>query len=97
MKRLSIIALSAIGLTAGAMTAMAQAADRPNGPPEGERPSPEQMLQRLDADKDGKISKAEAPERMAENFDRRDTDGDGFLTKEELAAPPAGGGRQGGQ
>ena len=37
-----------------------------------------------DADKDGKISKEEAGERMAGMFERMDADSDGFVTKTEL-------------
>ena len=39
-----------------------------------------------DADGDGKISKAEAPERMQNFFDNLDGDSDGFVTKKELEA-----------
>ena len=48
-----------------------------------------QMLERLiqaDANGDGKIQKAEAPERMAGMFDRLDANSDGELDKEELEA-----------
>ena len=44
------------------------------------------MIQRLDKDGDGKISRDEAPERMAEHFDKLDKDGDGFITAEEMQA-----------
>ncbi|MGY8770694.1 MAG: hypothetical protein ACKVH8_19970 [Pirellulales bacterium] len=59
------------------------------GRPDGAsgRPNPEEMLKRVmeaDANKDGKISKSEAPDRMKPVFDRADTDGDGFVTKDEL-------------
>ncbi len=39
-----------------------------------------------DADGDGKVSKAEAPERMQGFFDNLDGDGDGYVTKEEMEA-----------
>jgi Ca2+-binding EF-hand superfamily protein len=41
-------------------------------------------LMRFDKDKDGKISKDEAPSQMANYFDRMDTDGDGFITQSEI-------------
>jgi len=44
------------------------------------------MIQRLDKDGDGKLSKDEVPERMAERFDKLDKDGDGFITAEEMQA-----------
>lgn len=37
-----------------------------------------------DADKDGKVSKEEAGDRMGRMFSRLDEDGDGFVTKAEL-------------
>jgi Ca2+-binding EF-hand superfamily protein len=50
--------------------------------------SPEAMvdmiLQRMDKNNDGKISRAEAEGRIAENFDRIDTNKDGFLDRKEL-------------
>jgi Ca2+-binding EF-hand superfamily protein len=42
------------------------------------------MLDRFDVNKDGKISKEEAKGKLAENFDRLDTNKDGYLDKEEL-------------
>lgn len=42
------------------------------------------MLDEWDTNKDGKISRAEAPERMAQQFDSIDKNGDGFLQKDEL-------------
>ena len=38
------------------------------------------ILERLDKDGDGKISKEEAPDRMKQNFDTLDKNGDGFIT-----------------
>jgi Ca2+-binding EF-hand superfamily protein len=42
------------------------------------------MLDRFDTNKDGKISKEEAKGKLAENFDRLDVNKDGFLDKDEL-------------
>lgn len=49
-------------------------------------PSPENFLARFDRDGDGKLSRQEAPPIVAENFAKIDTDQDGYVTAEELAA-----------
>ncbi len=77
---------------------------RPADPPQRPRPTPEQMvdmiLQRMDTNKDGKISKDEAKDRIAENFAAIDTNKDGYLDRAELLVmarrlasmgPPPGG------
>lgn len=83
--------------------------DRPEGTnspgrrPEGDRGGygPEAFVARFDENKDGLISKEEAPERMAENFDRLDQNKDGKLSAEEFGnmlrgGRPGGEGRPGG-
>ncbi|MEW4488078.1 hypothetical protein AB1L42_08350 [Thalassoglobus sp. JC818] len=62
------------------------------GPGRGFNPM-QGFIDRFDTDKDGAISKSEAPERMAEGFDRLDANGDGKLTAEEFEA--LAGGRRG--
>jgi Ca2+-binding EF-hand superfamily protein len=42
------------------------------------------ILDRMDTNKDGRISREEAQGRIKENFDKIDTNKDGFLDKEEL-------------
>ena len=42
------------------------------------------MLDEFDGDKDGRIARAEAPERMQAEFDKIDKDGDGYLSADEL-------------
>ncbi|HEY0161067.1 MAG TPA: EF-hand domain-containing protein [Edaphobacter sp.] len=42
------------------------------------------MLDEWDTNKDGKIAKAEAPDRMQEQFEKIDTNQDGVLTEDEL-------------
>ncbi|MCC9606338.1 HlyD family efflux transporter periplasmic adaptor subunit [Blastopirellula sp. JC732] len=78
----------------------------PGGGPGGGAPRLDPFAN--DADKDGKLSKDEAPEQMKNYFDRIDKDGDGFITRAEMAAsraarersqqgggPPGGGGPSG--
>lgn len=61
----------------------------------------EHMLGEWDTNKDGRISKAEAPDRMQAQFESIDKNGDGYLDKDELTAyfanPPQGGPRGGGE
>lgn len=57
-----------------------------------------EQISRLDADGDGKISRAEVPEAMLRFFDTGDADGDGFLDEAEIKALPdrLGGARRAG-
>lgn len=48
-----------------------------------------QMLQRMDKDKDGKISKSEAEGRLVQGFAQADRNSDGFLDRGELQAMAA--------
>jgi len=48
------------------------------------RPSVEKLMERLDANKDGKLEKEELPERIAGKLMKADADGDGAITKDEL-------------
>ena len=43
-------------------------------------------MMQLDKDGDGKLSREEVPERMAEMFSRIDTNADGFLDASEMSA-----------
>lgn len=70
------------------------AGGRPGGGgPGGEHPNMADMIMRLDADKDGKVTQAEAGERW-ERLGRLDKNGDGAVTKDEV--PNLGGGPGGG-
>ena len=53
--------------------------------PKGGPPSPEKLMEMMDSDKDQKISKSEVQGRLAQDFDRLDSNKDGFLTSKELA------------
>ncbi|RYZ10272.1 MAG: hypothetical protein EOO73_01470 [Myxococcales bacterium] len=49
-------------------------------------PSPDKMLERLDANKNGQLEAAELPERMQQRIAEIDTSGDAVVTKAELEA-----------
>ena len=49
-------------------------------------PSPDKMLERFDANKNGMLEAAELPERMQQHIGEIDTSGDGVVSKDELAA-----------
>lgn len=63
------------------------------GPPQGEqgrgrgsedRPTAEHLMERMDVNKDGKLSKQEVKGPLAEQFSKIDANSDGFITKQEL-------------
>ena len=64
----------------------------PSGPPQGGGPGfsgpPDEMADRMfeqfDANHDGKLTRAEVPERMQELFDSADTKKTGFITRDQL-------------
>jgi hypothetical protein len=87
------------------MLAAAAALAAPAFAQQGTPPTPEQRAARFDAadaNKDGKLDKAEftasLPERAQANADmmwgRIDADGDGFVTKDQFMAMRRGGGPQ---
>jgi ribonuclease BN (tRNA processing enzyme) len=47
-------------------------------------PSFTNMLKKMDANKDGKISSSEAKGKLKENFKNRDTNNDGYITEDEM-------------
>ncbi|UMB54830.1 DUF1566 domain-containing protein [Lutibacter sp. A64] len=47
-------------------------------------PSFENLLKKMDVNKDNKLSKNEVKGRLKENFDRRDINKDGFITEDEM-------------
>jgi hypothetical protein len=63
------------------------------GPPQGRpgemrnqngQPNPAELMRQMDTDRNGKISKTEARGPLQQDFDRIDTNGDGFIDAEEL-------------
>ena len=76
---LSAIAISALSI--GANAAMAE--HHEGGDHKGK------MMERIDTDGDGVISKAEFMAKHEEKFAKMDSDGDGNLTKDEMEAAKA--------
>lgn len=94
MIRCSAAALSLFLLVSSACAQDAKKAEKPQdnkpGPPPGQGMTAEaivnSILERMDTNKDGKISKSEAKNRIADNFDQIDANKDGFLDRKELLA-----------
>ena len=70
------------------VTAIAGAQDKPKK--EGGRGVPPEILEKFDADKDGKLNKEEREAAKAAREKEFDKDGDGKLSDEEKAAIPKG-------
>lgn len=78
--RLLAFSVSLLGLAA-----QAQPKAGPGNGSKGERPTPAQIVERMDADSNGSISADEARGPLAEHFDKADIDGSGEITLRELA------------
>jgi len=91
MKRILTIGLLAslifIMLGCAAQNNQALNNQRPEGQQAGP-PSFSQLLAEMDANKDGKLSKAEVKGPLASDFSKIDADDDGFITESELANAP---------
>jgi len=55
---------------------------------QGGPPSYAELLEEMDANKDGKLSKAEIKGPLADDFEKVDTNGDGFITEKEFEKAP---------
>lgn len=54
----------------------------------GKRPQFSDLLAKMDANKDGKLAKSEIQGRLKDDFDKVDTDNDGFITETEFKNMP---------
>jgi Ca2+-binding EF-hand superfamily protein len=77
--------LMILGALLGA-TALAGAQDGPKKEGRPDRPVPKEILEKFDADKDGKLSKEEREAARAAREKEFDKDGDGKLSDEEKKA-----------
>lgn len=53
-----------------------------------ERPTFAQLVEKIDANKDGKLAESEVKGPLKENFSEIDTDEDGFISEEEFNNAP---------
>ncbi len=54
----------------------------------GERPSIEELFEKMDANEDGLLSRKEVKGPLKKNFKKIDVNEDGFLSKEEIEKAP---------
>ncbi len=69
-----------------AVPALAEDAAKDPGEHHGGPRGPEHFMQKVDADKDGKVSKAEWSAKGDTMFNESDANKDGFITREEAQA-----------
>lgn len=88
MMKLNGIALC--GACAACLLISPVSAQRPGGEGQrGGRPGPEAMFERFDANKDGKLTEDELPERAAQMIMKADANGDKAVTLDEIKAAQA--------
>lgn len=89
MKKLGLATAAIILFSLVNASAMyAQGKQKESNGPEAGPPSIENLFKKMDADKDGKLSKAEVKGPLKEDFTKVDVNDDGYLTKEELKKAP---------
>lgn len=76
MKKLFLAAVAISALSIGATTAMADN--------HGDHGNKGKMMERVDTDGDGQVSKAEFMAKHEEKFTKMDANGDGFVSKDEM-------------
>ena len=83
MKKLMMLSAAILALQAIPAIAQEAAAPVDSGKPAHEGKGPGRYFEKLDTDKDGKISKAESMAAAEKKFTEMDANKDGFVTKEE--------------
>lgn len=74
-------------LLIGGCNYISQAQDQPKKGPK-KPPTFEELLKKMDTNKDGKLAKSEVKGPLLNRFDKIDLNKDGYLTKEELNKAP---------
>jgi Ca2+-binding EF-hand superfamily protein len=79
-----------IGLAIGTLTSITACSQNKsdNNSERRQPPSMEQLMEKMDTNKDQKLSKAEVKGPLADQFSQIDTNKDGFLSKTELENAP---------
>ena len=85
-KKTAFVALALMGALTGSAALAEQGEMGMGGPGEGRGPMLTEMFDKIDADKDGKLSYAELEANRKAEFTAADTNGDGALSAEELSA-----------
>lgn len=92
MKPSNLFKLTLIGaslvLTSACATAQSPQGEPPEGAPQGQPPSVENMFSHMDADQDGLLSKSEVKGPLQNDFDKVDANSDGYISLEELKNAP---------
>ncbi len=97
MSKISKISI-AVAVAALVLTAQPSWAEEAAGSRQGRGGhNPGQMMQQMDTDGDGSVSKAEFLAGAEARFTKMDKNGDGVLTKDDMPARPEGGRRGGGR
>ncbi|MEM7486539.1 MAG: EF-hand domain-containing protein [Bacteroidota bacterium] len=78
------VSIGVVGLLTSCNLKAQQNQDRERREP----PTFEQLLEKMDEDEDGKLSKAEVKGRLKKRFDEVDLDEDGYITAEEFEKAP---------
>jgi len=77
------IVITAIFLSVNANAQSSDRKEKPKTPP-----NYEELLNKMDTDEDGQLSKNEVKGPLKEDFSKIDTNKDGFITEEELKKGP---------